>query len=265
MTFKLSPINVIEENDFRNAWVKAIQPVLEKGVVIVFGGPDKDDRTKIGRKTAKDSRQIIALSGQAIAQIENFEVHPQFFMKVPALRAYCQQLTREGVAAWSALPEGDVHKSSYNYLELIINYPRIFGPGTFDQMQILKENLAEQIEHNIVSNRTQAITWQPEKHAKHHEPPCLQRIQIRYLGENENKQGVVEVGYDWRSRDLFRAWPANIVCVTAAINHEVVKPNNCLIVRIVDYSASLHIYADAWEEAAKVKLLPVNPQLLYRG
>jgi len=233
---------------------------LQEGVVIVFGGPDKDDKSKVKSDTAKDSRQIIVMTGQAITQIENFEVHPDFFMKGPALRAYCQQLTREAVAVWSSLPDGDEHKSTYNYLELIINYPRIFGQGTIDQMKILRENLAEQIELDIISNRTQAITWQPEKHAKHHEPPCLQRIQVRYLGADEAKQKFVEVGYDWRSRDLFRAWPSNIVCVTAAVNREVVKPNNCRIARIIDYSASLHIYKPAWEEADKVKPLPVNPQ-----
>lgn len=265
MTFKLSPINVIEETDFRNAWARAVQFVLKYGTEIVFGGPDKNDKTKIEKKTAKDSRQIIALTGPAVRQIENFEAHPQFKTKDPVfLQTYCRQLTREGVAAWSALPEGDMHKSAYNYLELIINYPAIFSKGTIDQMKILKENLAEQIEHGIVSNRTQAITWQPEKHAKDHEPPCLQRIQIRYLGKDEQGKDVVEVEYNWRSRDLYNAWPSNEVCVTAAVNREVVKPNNCAIARIIDYSTSLHIYKGNWDEAAAVKLILVNPQSYVR-
>jgi len=265
MEAKLSPVNVIEETDFPNAWARAVQFVINNGVEIVFGGPDKNDRTKIERKTAKDSRQIIVLTGQAIVQVLSFQTHPKFKTKdIDFLKTYCRQLTREGVAAWSALPEDDLHKSAYNYLELIVNYPRIFGPGTIDQMQILKENLAEQIQHNIVSNRTQAITWQPEKHAKDHEPPCLQRIQVRYLGVDEKGRDVVEVEYNWRSRDLYNAWPSNEICVTAAVNHEVIIPNNCIITRIIDYSTSLHIYQGDWDEAKGVKPLATNPQTFRR-
>jgi thymidylate synthase len=262
MEAKLAPINLIQTNDFRNGWAEAIRFVLEKGPVITFGGPDKDDRTKIERKTAKDSQQTLVFTGQAIKQIENFEVHPQYFMQGDSLKAYCQQLTREGVAAWSALPEGDNHKSTYNYLELFVNYPRIFGPGTIDQMQILKENLAEQIENDIISNRTQAITWQPEKHAKHHEPPCLQRVQIRYLGKDAQGNHVVEIRYDWRSRDGARAFLSNEVCVTAALNREVIKPNKCIIIRIVDSSTSWHIYKEFWEEAEAIKPVAINPQMM---
>jgi hypothetical protein len=256
----LPPINVIEETDFRNAWVKTVQFVLRYGVVINFGGPDKDDRTKIEIKTAKDSRQLICLTGPAIQQVLNFEVHPAYFMKGPALREYCEQIGYAGVQRWSSLPDGDPHKSTYNYFELLTRYPKIFTPGTFDQIQILKENLAEQIQNGIVSNRTQAITWQPEKHAKHHEPPCLQRIQVRYLGQDEQGKKFVELAYDWRSRDLGRAWPSNMVCVTAAIYREVVLPNDCAIARIVDYSASLHIYEEMWEETGGIKLIAANPQ-----
>ena len=261
MKFELAPINVIQSTDFRNAWVEAIQCAL-RGPVVIFGGPDKNDKNKIERKTIKDSRQLVSFTGQAIRQIENFEVHPQYFMQGESLKTYCRQLTREGVAAWAALPDGDSHKSTYNYLELFVNYPRIFGPGTIDQMQILKENLSEQIDNDITSNRTQAITWQPEKHAKDHEPPCLQRVQIRYLGKDAQENDFVEVGYDWRSRDLGRAFPSNIPCVTAAINREAIIPNKCRIARIIDYSASLHIYKEFWEEARGIKPVAINPQMI---
>ena len=44
------------------------------------------------------------------------------------------------------------------------------------------------------------------------------------------------------------------------LNREVIKPNNCQIVRIIDFSDSLHIYKTNFEEARKVKLIPVSPQ-----
>jgi thymidylate synthase len=75
----------------------------------------------------------------------------------------------------------------------------------------------------------------------------------------------VDVHFTWRSRDLFTAWQSNIICLTEMLNREVVKPNNCRIVRIIDYSDSLHLYARDIADAKKVSLVPVSPQELQQG
>jgi thymidylate synthase len=79
----------------------------------------------------------------------------------------------------------------------------------------------------------------------------LQRIWLRWYEPN-----IVDVHYSWRSRDLYGAWPSNIVALTEMLNIEVIKPNNCIIGRIIDYSDSLHIYDYDLEEARKVKEIP---------
>jgi len=266
MTVALPPINLIQETDFRNAWAKAIQFIMKNGVEITFGGPDKNDRTKIERKRAKDSHQIIVMTGFAIDQMNSCQLHPQFPTKqLEFLQLYCRQFTRQGVADWLALPDGDDHKATYIYAELVMNYPQIYGPNAIDQMKILKENLQEQIANQIVSNRTQAITWQPQKHAKHHEPPCLQRIQVRFLGFDENAGPLVENIYDWRSRDTFNAWMSNKVCINKMMNREVLRFNNARLVRDIDRNASLHVYYGNWDEADKVKLISLNPQMMGRA
>lgn len=84
---------------------------------------------------------------------------------------------------------------------------------------------------------------------------CLQRIWIRYLGNNE-----VEVHMNWRSRDLYTAWQANIVAIIDMLNREVIRPNNCRIVRLVEFIDSLHIYDSDYAAAQGVKLVSVNPQ-----
>ncbi len=43
------------------------------------------------------------------------------------------------------------------------------------------------------------------------------------------------------------------------MNREVIRPNNCRIVRLIDYADSLHIY-ESDKEAERVKPLPVSPQ-----
>jgi len=67
---------------------------------------------------------------------------------------------------------------------------------------------------------------------------CLQRIWIRYLGDQS-----VEVHLTWRSRDLYTAWQANIVAIIDMLNR----------------ADSLHIY-ESDKDAERVKLLPASPQ-----
>ena len=69
----------------------------------------------------------------------------------------------------------------------------------------------------------------------------------------------VDVHLTWRSRDLYTAWRANIVAIIDMLNRAVIRPNNCRIVRLIDYANSLHIYEDD-TGAEQVKPLPVSPQ-----
>ncbi|RLG22651.1 hypothetical protein DRN77_05805 [Methanosarcinales archaeon] len=82
----------------------------------------------------------------------------------------------------------------------------------------------------------------------------MQRIVIRYLGGDD-----ADVHLTWRSRDLYTAWQVNIIAIIDMLNREVIRPNGCRIVKIVDYSDSLHIY-ESDREAERVKLLPESPQ-----
>jgi hypothetical protein len=51
----------------------------------------------------------------------------------------------------------------------------------------------------------------------------------------------------------------NIVAIIDMLNREIIRPNNCRIVKLVDYVDSLHIY-ESDTEAERVKLLPTSPQ-----
>jgi thymidylate synthase len=236
--------HLIEERNFHNAWAKAIQTVLSKGTDLVIGGGDE-------RKPIKDSCILISMTGNAINQIEARELHPQYPFR--RIEEYCTEFTRAFLEEYGSKPVTE--RFSYLYFERLAQYQPTSSSNRSDQIALLKTALADQIKQKITSNRAQAITWYVPSDINRSSPPCLQRIQIRYIPEDK-----VDVHLTWRSRDLFTAWQSNIVCIIEMLNREVIKPNNCQIIRIIDYSDSLHLYTRDLEEAKKVKLVPVSPQ-----
>jgi len=240
---------LIEEKNFHNAYARAVQAVIQEGAGLVIGGAEQ-------RKPIKDSCMLISLMGSAIKQIENRELHPLFPTKRKHLDEYCKEFTRSYVERYLEMPLNE--RFAYLYFERLTLYSGYKKSNTVvDQMLSLREELLDKKELTVTSNRDQAITWQVGPDNETSSPPCLQRIQIRYIPENK-----VDVHLTWRSRDLYAAWQSNVICLIDMLNREVIKPNNCQIVRVIDFSDSLHIYKTDLEEAKKVKLVPVSPQEL---
>lgn len=234
---KLPPTILICEDNFHNAWARAVRYVLRDGVKTTIG-----DTSEL--KPIRDACILVELTGNAIRQIENRELHSQFPFR--HIDHYCKEFRREYLSKYIKKPETE--RFSYLYFERLVMYE------TIDQIQLLRDRLGIQKDAGIVSNRDQAITWQPGTDLGSASPPCLQRIQIRYLGS-----GGVDVHLTWRSRDLYTAWQANIVAIIDMLNREVIHPNQCRIVKLIDYTDSLHIY-ESDREAERVKLLPASPQ-----
>jgi len=235
--------NLIEEDNFHNAYYRAIRFIINQGTDLIIGGQEQ-------RKPIRDSCMLISLTGNAINQIENHEIHPQYPFKI--IDEYCKEFTDEYL--WDYNKKSAEKQFAYLYINRLRNYSegdKIYIDG-IDQISMLRYGLEVQKNHKISSNRVQAITWIPNIDFNADASPCLQRIQIRYIPENK-----VDVHLDWRSRDAYSAWQANIICLIDMLNREVIKPNNCKIVRIIDYSDSLHIYKTDVEEAKKVKMVPV--------
>jgi hypothetical protein len=235
MRNQLTPVNFIEETSFHRAWQKAVAFIVDKGIDRVIGGPKEDSPEKIEKKPIRDSCQLIVLTENAIVQMEKKEMHPKFPFGPKQVNEYCLQYGWPYLEYWLKLPINDSHRFKYIYFDRLVN--------PFNQLSAMRANLEEQVKDHISSNRTQAITWQPEKDAFNDEPPCLQRIQIVYLGE-----GLVDVRWDWRSRDI-NAWQSNKACLTEMFYREVLTPNNCRIARDIDYCASLHCYQHRLKDA----------------
>jgi thymidylate synthase len=224
----LTPIFEINSTDFNNAWAQAVQNCL-KGPEITFGDAKNP-------KIAKDTIQAISLTGNAIFQVESGEIHPLYPFK--NIKQYCEEFTREYLEKYDKKPAEE--QFSYLYFD------RLEG-----QLPRMCESLKNQISSGVSSNRCQAITWQPWIDSQSDASPCLQRIWLRHIGNNE-----VDVHFSWRSRDCFGAWQSNLIALVNMLYTEVLDPNNCLIKRIVDFNDSLHVYNYDWPAAAKVTANP---------
>ncbi len=113
----------------------------------------------------------------------------------------------------------------------IINFPRI------NQIKYIIEKLKEK----PYSRRAQAITWRPLVDPFHIDPPCLQRIYMRIKDEELLMQTT------WRSRDLFRAWEANVNGMIR-IQKYVADKLGVEVGHYLDFSNSLHIYGNTISE-----------------
>ena len=235
----IPPTILIEDTDFNAAWARAVRAVIREGVDLVIG-----DATE--PKSIKDVCGIISLTGNAIAQIENQEIHSQYPFK--HIDQYCEEFTRAYLAEYVNKPS--VEKFTYLYYDRLSN---IDDPLN-DQIWNMQIGLLEEMRTEISSNRNQAITWKPCEDIGNASSPCLQRVWVRYLGGRD-----VEVHFDWRSRDCYTAMQSNIIALVEMLNREVIRPNKCKIVKIVDYSDSLHIYKSDLDAARNVKLVRVSP------
>jgi thymidylate synthase len=235
----LAPCFLIESEDFHEAWFEAVYADMLCGTPINFGSSREP-------KKARDSVQTIVMTGKAIEQVQNCEIHPFYRMKELAIQGYKKEYDRKWFdEVYSQIPLGDKRRFTYLYIERLIKH-RVPG-GFLDQISKLRELLKEQIESGVSSNRHQVITWEPDVDMGSDAPPCLQRIWIRYY-----PGGYVDVHFEWRSRDLFNAWQGNLIGLVAMLLLEVIIPNNCKILRIIDKSDSLHIYEGVLGEANKV-------------
>lgn len=216
----LTPHYEVISEDFNTAWLQVLRNCL-KGKPIIFGD-------KKHTKHAIDTSQTIILKGRAIEQIEKWTIHPDNPFKL--IKQYCDEFTWEYLKAYDLKPEDA--KFAYMYFDRLARYN-----GFINQLDTMKDDLAVQITTGISSNRSQAITWEPEADMGNVASPCLQRIRIRHEGELK-----VSVHFDWRSRDAWGAWQSNLIALTDMVYRYILDPNNCIIEQILDNNSSIHVY-----------------------
>ncbi len=251
-----------ERKSFPNAWVELVKDVMENGTEITFGGKIKD-KDQYEKKKAKELNMIVVLEKNALEEAINGMLHPQF----PTKELHKIGYVREWDRGYDYIKQGFL----YNYENRCEAYEpswsmaELQGKNIIDQWKLAKEDLINQITTGIQSNRNEITIANPsiDRFEIPDSPPCLRSIWLRWDG----KKGI-EIDTDWRSRDLFAAWPVNIVGLLAAIKREIIESINkelndyYRIIQYVDRSKSLHIYEYYWDDALKVEPLTLSPQLM---
>lgn len=151
---------------------------------------------------------------------------------------------------------------NYTYHQRLRAYPYFDWEGrlrTLDQIESVIRTLRE----NPASRSAQCITWDPRwdhndeqmgpfRWAQYH-PPCLQRFWFRLYPRQDATGYVMHVNGHWRSRDLLKAFPANVYGVTEGLHEPVRRAlEEALGVPVqqgayIDLTDSLHLYGHYYD------------------
>jgi hypothetical protein len=140
------------------------------------------------------------------------------------------------------------HQWPYTYHQRLFAHPDLDG-SIVDQMELALQRVAR----TPHTRRAVATTSVPNLDPFLKEDvPCLREVQLR-CPQDEDGTLALNVSTHWRSRDLFKAWPDNVVGLTflfqtlaARLAEQTGRP-----VRLgsyADYSFSLHIYGQDFKQ-----------------
>lgn len=241
------PVLTVVARCLPEAWEKTVLAVWDEGLDI------RTQYDKPGDPPSKDATVMVVIE-EPFAEPR---IHKNFPGGPEELEVYRQEVV-EGIHDHWIDPAGG--KWTYTYHERIFAYspvenirdaasPRPFGK--VNQIQYIIDTLSE-AGH---SRRAQAITWMPTADPLTDDPPCLQRIWCRLVGD-DNGGLTLSMNTHWRSRDLYKAWFMNVYALTDLqrnIAEGISKKTGrqVSVGRYVDISDSLHIYGSYFKDAAK--------------
>ncbi|KKN12416.1 hypothetical protein LCGC14_1016710 [marine sediment metagenome] len=136
---------------------------------------------------------------------------------------------------YSAYSEEDIKHVSSWFSKINCIMPRV------NQMDYIIKKLKQ----SGYSRRAQAITWRPYTDPYREDGPCLQRLWCRII---DNKLVMTTT---WRSRDLFKAWEANVNGMIQ-LQKIIAKELKVEVGNYIDISNSLHIYGKDLKELANI-------------
>ena len=232
-TFSRGDITVlkVEGNTLPEVWEKSLLEVWQNGVAI---------KTQYDRPKDPPSRDATMIMIIHMPFLEP-RIHRALPTGLDELEVYRQEVVLGIHDHWIG-----GHGWSYSYHDRLFNYK--VREGNLDQIAVAVDNLVSCFH----TRRAQSITWAPEIDAKHHEPPCLQRIWLRIL--EDPKEGLVlNMNTHWRSRDAFKAAFMNIFALTdlqkviaEKVSEKIARPVK--IGRYVDITDSYHIYGSYFDQ-----------------
>ena len=240
------PVISITADCLPEAWEKAVLAVWDNGFEV------KTEYDKAEDPPSKDATVIVTIN----EPFSEPRIHKNFPGGPEELESYRQEVVKGIHDHWINPAEG---KWTYTYHERLFSYCPVEdirnadSPKPFRKVNQI-QNIINCLSHAGHSRRAQAITWMPTADPVTDDPPCLQRIWCRLLG-NEDGQLSLNMNTHWRSRDLYKAWFMNVYAMTdlqKIMAEEIAEKTGSKVHvgRYVDISDSLHIYGSYFNEVA---------------
>lgn len=130
----------------------------------------------------------------------------------------------------------------YTYHQRLFRHPAADG-STVNQMAIAIERVARTPYTRRAVAGTAAPTLDP---FLQEDVPCLREVQLR-CPEDADGNLVLNMNTVWRSRDLYKAWPDNVIAITflqSVLAGEIAQKSgrNTRVGSYADYTSAMHIY-----------------------
>lgn len=225
------------------AYFRAMKAVWEDGLAIRTEYDRKNEAGAFIDPPSRDARVLIEVR-DPFAQPR---YPPLSFCEIGTYIAEIMGIKDHLVLSMAKLKEaidGDLTGTEwpYTYHQRLFAHPDVDG-GTVNQIELAVERIAA----TPHSRRAVATTAVPNVDPFLKEDiPCLREVQLR-CPEDADGILVLNMNTMWRSRDLYKAWPDNVIGLTfmqrqiaGMIEEKAGRP-----VRVgsyADYAASLHIY-----------------------
>lgn len=233
----------IEADTIPLAYFRAMKAVWEKGLAIRTEYDRKDRSGNYIDPPSRDARVLIEIKDP----FKQPRFPPVSFCEIGTYIAEILGVKDHLVVPMAQLKEAvtgelSAHQWPYTYHQRLFDHPAVDG-STVNQMKIAVERVAR----TPYTRRAVATTSVPNVDPFLKEDvPCLREVQLRCPEDAEGNL-VLNMNTCWRSRDLYKAWPDNVIGLTflqsiLARQIEEKSGRKTRVGSYADYSFALHIY-----------------------
>ncbi len=239
---RIPSLHIVAES-IPQAHFRAMKAVWENGLAIRTEYDRKSERGEYIDPPSRDGRVLI--------EVEDPFSEPRFppvsFCEIGAYIAEIMGAKDHLVVPTEILKEAiggelPARQWPYTYHQRLFNHPDLDG-STVNQLALAVERVAR----TPYTRRAVATTSVPNLDVFLKEDvPCLREVQLR-CPEDHTGTLVLNMNTMWRSRDLYKAWPDNVIGLTFLQRMLATQIAEKAGRRVragsyADYSASLHIY-----------------------
>jgi Thymidylate synthase len=239
---RLPTLHVVADS-LPQAHFRAMKAVWENGLAIRTEYDRKDDSGKYIDPPSRDARVLIEVKDP----FSQPRYPPLSFCEIGTYIAEIMGAKDHWVVPMDQLRQAiggelEALEWPYTYHQRLFAHPGMDG-SVVDQMALAVDRIAK----TPYSRRAVGTTAVPNIDVYLEEDvPCLREMQLR-CPEDDEGNFVLNMSTSWRSRDLYKAWPDNVLAITVLMQvlakqvaEKASRPT--LVGSYADYTFAMHIY-----------------------